>query len=124
MTIGLSQEPWGCPLHILLKRWTNEPPLICLLFFPRLGVFYNGYGVNFGLGFAGALLPRLGLLTDLNVLLLPGMEEGFAFEHKSLLTRALSNRTDIQIGYKLICGEYPFGVQWHLLPLLDVLWRW
>jgi hypothetical protein len=52
------------------------------------------------------------------------MEEGFAFEHKNLLTWALSNRMDIQIGYKLIFGEYPFGVQWHLFPLLDILWRW
>ena len=102
------------------KRTTIDLPVV----FPRLGVFYNGYGVNLGLGFTGTLLPRLGLLTDLNVLLLPGMEEGFAFEHKNLLTWTLSNRTDIQIGYKLICGEYPFGVQWHLLPLLDVLWRW
>ena len=102
------------------KRTTIDLPVV----FPRLGVFYNGYGVNFRLGFAGTPLPRLYLLTDLSVLLLPGMEEDFAFEHKSLLTWALSNRTDIQIGYKLICGEYPFGVQWHLLPLLDVLWRW
>ena len=102
------------------KRTTIDLPVV----FPRLGVFYNGYGVKFGLGFTGALLPRLGLLTSLNVLLLPGMEEGFAFEHKNLLTWALSNRTDIQIGYKLICGEYPFGVQWHLLPLFDVLWHW
>ena len=64
------------------KRTTIDLPVV----FPRLGVFYNGYGVNFGLGFTGTLLPRLGLLTDLNVLLLPGMEEGFAFEHKNLLT--------------------------------------
>ena len=102
------------------KRTTIDLPVV----FPRLGVFYNGYGINFMLGFTGALSPRLGLLTDLNVLLLPGMEEDFTFEHKNLLTWALSSRADIQIGYKLICGEYPFGVQWHLLPLLDVLWRW
>ena len=102
------------------KRTTIDLPVV----FPRLGVFYNGYGINFRLDFAGTLLPRLDLLTDLNVLLLPGMEEGFAFEHKNLLTWALSNRMDIQIGYKLIFGEYPFGVQWHLLPLLDILWRW
>ena len=102
------------------KRTTIDLPVV----FPRLGVFYNGYGVNFRFGFAGSLFPRLDLLTDLNVLLLPGREEGFAFEHKNLFTWALSNRTDIQIGYKLIFGEYPFGVQWHLLPLLDILWRW
>ena len=102
------------------KRTTIDLPVV----FPRLGVFYNRYGVNFRLGFAGSLLPKLDLLTDLNVLFLPGMEEGFAFEHKNLLTWTLSNRTDIQIGYKLIFGEYPFGIQWHLLPLLDFLWHW
>ena len=102
------------------KRTTIDLPVV----FPRLGVFYNGYGINLRLGFAGVISPRLGLLTDFNILLLPGMEEGFAFEHKNLIIWALSGRTDIQVGYKLIYGEYPFGGQWHLLPLLDILWRW
>ena len=55
------------------KRTTIDLPVV----FPRLGVFYNGYGIKIRLGFAGVISPRLGLLTDLNVLLLPGLEEGF-----------------------------------------------
>ena len=101
-------------------RTTIDLPVV----FQRLGVFYNGYGANFGLDFTGTLSPKLSILTDFDMLLLPGFKEAFALEHKNLLTWALSNRTNIQIGYKLVYGEYPFGTQWHLLPLLDVLWRW
>ena len=102
------------------ERTTIDLPVV----FQRLGVFYNGYGANFGLDFTGTLLPKLSILTEFDMLLLPGFKEAFAFEHKNLLTWALSSRTNIQAGYKLVYGEYPFGAQWHLLPLLDVLWRW
>ena len=101
------------------ERTTIDLPVV----FQRLGVFYNGYGANFGLDFTGTLSPKLSILTDFDVLLLPVFKETFAFEHKFLLTWALSDRTNIQVGYKLVYGEYPFGAQWHLLPLLDILWR-
>ena len=112
LTIAYSSEE-------LDERTTIDLPVI----FQRLGVFYNGYGANFGLAFTGTLLPKLSILTDFDMLLLPGFGEAFAFEHKNLLTWALSNRTSVQVGYKLVYGEYPFGAQWHLLPLLDILWR-
>ena len=28
------------------------------------------------------------------------------------------------LGYKMVWGEYPFGQQFHMLPLADVQWAW
>ena len=91
-----------------------------------MGVFYNRYGLNFGLDLKGTLSSKLNIFTDMNILLLPGADENLALEHKSMLTWKTSERTRYQIGYKLVYGEYPFGNMLHLLPipLLDIIWSW
>ena len=42
-------------------------------------------------------------------------------EHKSLLIWEKSEKIQIQVGYKLVYGEYPFGNITHLLPFNIVL---
>ncbi len=104
------------------ERTTIDLPLI----FPRMAVFYNGFGVNFGVIFQGSLSSKLSMLTDMNFLFLPGAKEDLAIEHKSLLTWKASEEIRYQIGYKLVYGKYPFGDMWHLLPipLFDIIWSW
>jgi len=104
------------------SRTTIDLPII----FPRLGVYYNGYGINMGMNINGNILPKINLLTDLNILILPGADEDMSFEHKSLMTWHYSDKTKVQLGYKLVYGEYPFGSMWHLLPvpLFDIVWSW
>ncbi|MEE9167751.1 MAG: hypothetical protein V3U24_09890 [Candidatus Neomarinimicrobiota bacterium] len=93
--------------------------------FPRLGVYHNTYGMNLGLDFLTKVTKRTELVTDMDALLLPGLDEGtFAFEHKGLLIWNKSSRFQVTVGYKLVFGEYPFGTQWHLLPLFDLQWGW
>ena len=91
-----------------------------------MGVFYNGFGLNFGVDMNGTLSSNLSIYTDFNVLMLPGADEDLAMEHKILLTWKSSQTTRYQIGYKLVYGEYPFGSMWHLLPipLFDLIWSW
>ena len=100
------------------ERTTIDLPLV----FHRLGVYYNGYGVNFGLDVGGNLTSRFDYMTDVDIFLLPGADENFAFEHKSLIIWNKSKKFQIMFGYKLVFGEYPFGMQWHLLPLFDMQW--
>ena len=104
------------------NRTTIDLPII----FPRLGVYYNGHGLNLGMNINGNVLPKINLLTDLNILLLPGADEDIFFEHKSLMTWYYSEKTKFQLGYKFVYGEYPFGSMWHLLPipLFDIVWSW
>jgi len=100
------------------ERTTIDLPLV----FPRLGFYYDGYGVNFGLDVGGNLTSRFAYITDVDIFLLPGADKNFAFEHKSLIIWNKSKKFQIMFGYKLVFGEYPFGTQWHLLPIFDIQW--
>ena len=100
-------------------RTTIDLPIV----FPRLGVYYNGYGFNAGADILNRLTKRINLLFDTDLFFLPGFKEGdFAFEHKGLLYWNKSSRFQVCLGYKLVYGKYPFGTHWHLLPLLDFQW--
>lgn len=99
------------------KRTTVDLPVV----FPRLGVYYSGYGVNGGVDILRKATKRIEMLVDADILFLPGFDEGsFAFEHKGLIIWNKSSRFQLSLGYKLVYGEYPFGTQWHLLPLFDL----
>ncbi|MBL7075464.1 hypothetical protein ISS37_09535 [candidate division KSB1 bacterium] len=100
------------------SRTTIDLPIV----FSRLGVYYNGYGVNAGADVLRDVTKRVDFLIDADVFLLPGLDEDFAFEHKGLIVWNKSLRFRLAFGYKLVFGEYPFGTQWHLLPLFDLQW--
>lgn len=105
----------------LNDRTTIDLPLV----FPRLNVFYQGYGFRGGCNLEGKLVRRWNYLADVDVFYYPGADEAMAFEHKGLLLWTKSQRFQLCFGYKLTYGEYPFGTQWHLLgPLFDLVWAW
>lgn len=100
------------------SRTTIDLPIV----FPRLGVYYNGYAVNLGADLLQQLTKKLQFLSDVDLILLPGADEDFTFEHKGLFIWNKHSDFRILVGYKLVYGEYPFGTQWHLLPLFDLEW--
>lgn len=95
------------------------------LVFPRLNVFYQGYGFRSGCKLEGKLVKRWSYLVDIDGFYYPGANEKIAFEHTGLLLWTKSRRFQLCFGYKLTYGDYPFGTQWHLLgPLFDLVWAW
>ncbi len=100
------------------ERATIDLPII----FPRMAAYRQGYQVNLGLDLLGQLLGRWGYGADIDLFLTPGLDQSFAFEHKGLALWRKSDRFELLLGYKLTFGGYPFGDQWHLLPLLDLQW--
>ena len=55
---------------------------------------------------------------------MPSGRGRYTFEHKMLLVWSKSQKFRFLFGYKLIAGEYPFGIQAHLLPALDIQFGW
>lgn len=103
------------------ERTTIDLPLV----FPRLNVFYQGYGFRSGCNLEGKLVRRWNYLVDADIFYYPSADEKMAFEHKGLLLWTKSLQFQFCFGYKLTFGEYPFGTQWHLLgPLFDLEWAW
>lgn len=103
------------------ERTTIDLPLV----FPRLAVYYHGYGFRIGIDLQGKITRRWNYLLDSDLFLIPAAEENMAFEHKGLVLWNKSQRFQLCIGYKLVYGKYPFGTQWHLLfPIFDFQWAW
>ncbi|MCX6303699.1 MAG: hypothetical protein NT040_01905 [Bacteroidetes bacterium] len=100
------------------KRTTIDLPVI----YPRLAVFYNEPEFDVGIDFRGYFIPRLGWLFNIENFIICGTEENYFAENKFVLAYTSKKETlRIEAGYKLCFGKYPAGPQWHLLPVLDLV---
>ncbi len=111
--IGLSAKK-------LDKRTTIDLPLA----YHRLAPLYNGFGFRTGIDMDGKISNKLSYLVDVDLHILPGMEGSYAFEHKGMISWDKSDRFRLSAGYKVVHGEYPFGVDTHLLPYLPMAETW
>jgi hypothetical protein len=103
------------------EKTTIDLPLV----FPRLSVFYHGYGFRGGVDLTRQMSEHWNIMMDADLFFYPKAEEDFAFEHKGLVLWNKSNGFQFCGGYKLAYGKYPFGTQWHLFaPIFDVQWGW
>lgn len=108
--------------HRLDERTTIDLPIV----YSRTGVFYHNYGLKLGGDLQGKVFGRWNFLADADLFYYPtaAADINFAFEHKGLLSWNKSRSFQLCLGYMLVYGEYPFGTQWHLLPLADLQWAW
>jgi hypothetical protein len=99
-------------------RTTIDMPLI----YPRLAVFYNQPEFDAGIDFRGQFIPRLGWLFNVENFIVCGTEQNYFMENKGVLAYTSKKQSlRIEAGYKLCFGRYPAGPQWHLLPVLDIV---
>ncbi len=102
------------------ERLTVDYPMA----YPRILTLMNGWALNMGLDGRYALSNKWQLLADGDFFVIPGMDDDRFFEHKLLFARRISRKLSIESGYKLSWGEYPWGTQWYLVPVVDLVWNW
>ncbi len=99
-------------------RTTIDMPVI----YPRLAVFYNQPEFDAGIDFRGQFISRLGWLFNVENFIVCGTENNYFLENKGVLAYTSKKETlRIEAGYKLCFGRYPAGPQWHLLPVVDLV---
>ena len=91
---------------------TIDVPLV----YPRLAVYYNGWGLRLGADYVAPIKGRWSGFVDGDVFMYPGSASALFFETKVLLIWTKSSRLRFMVGYKITYGEYPFGSQWQILP--------
>jgi hypothetical protein len=91
---------------------TIDIPLV----YPRLAVYYNGWGLRLGSDYVAPIKGRWSGFVDGDVFLYPGSSSALFFETKVLLIWTKSSRLRLMVGYKLTYGKYPFGSHWQILP--------
>ncbi len=92
------------------------------ILFPRMAAYQNGYQLNLGIDLLQELPVIKRIWIDADLFITPGFDQPLAFEHKGLTVLSRKGRLGLLVGYKLTWCDYPFGTQWHLLPLVDLQW--
>jgi hypothetical protein len=90
--------------------------------YPRLVVFYNQPEFDAGIDFRGKFVPHFGWLFNVENFIVCGTPQNYFMENKGVLAY-ISKKESLRIeaGYKLCFGRYPAGPQWHLLPVIDIV---
>lgn len=103
----------------------DERSLIDLpLLYHRLGVYYNTWGLDFGIDIYRKLTEKFWVHTDIDLLLLPGFSGSYNVEHKLLLIWKKSEKIRFSTGYKFIYGEFPYGNEARVLPYFPLIESW
>jgi len=112
--LGMSICP-GCELD---KRHIVDLPLV----YPRMAIYHYGIAANSGVDLDYNFSDKISIKTDFELLFLP--EENIFLEHKLLCNYHLSIKHIVSAGYKLTHGNYPYGKQLDIFPLIDFSWQW
>jgi hypothetical protein len=97
---------------------TIDLPII----YPRLAVFYNQPEFDAGIDFRGKFVPRFGWLFSIENFIVCGTPQNYFMENKGVVAYTSKKESlRIEAGYKLCFGKYPAGPQWHLLPVVDLV---
>ena len=103
---------------------STMPTMDLPLVFPRSSAYHHGVAFQVGVDLDAHLWRGLWYLVDVDLFLMPGGEGNFALEHTLMLSWRFTRGFAAHLGYKMVWGEYPFGQQFHMLPLADVQWAW
>jgi hypothetical protein len=100
------------------ERLSVDLPII----YPAMGEFFNGYKFNIGADARYNVSDQFSVLLDGDAVIIP--TEDIFWESKLLGEYQLNDKCGILLGTKLTYGNYPFGTQTRLLPLIDITYRW
>ena len=106
------------------KNLSDDATIDLPIAYPRLSIYFNGFLFKLGGEYYRQINEKLFYVIDYDMFLMPNGRGRYAFEHKSALIWSKNKRFRALLGYKLIAGEYPFGTQAHLLPVLDFQFGW
>jgi len=100
------------------ERLSVDLPII----YPKMGAYFNGHKFNLGADARYNVSDQFSVLLDGDAVIIP--TEDIFWDTKLLGEYQLDNQWGILLGAKLTYGNYPFGKQTRLLPLLDIIYRW
>ena len=91
------------------------------IFYPRLSHLFNKCTFKIGADIKGKIVRKWIYMADFQLYIIPIKENNFFMEHTGTIMCALGKNARLKGGYKICFGEYPFGNQWNLLPVIDIV---
>lgn len=108
-------------IGVALGNEAPDPRLLIELpsAFPRTLLHHEGLQFVIGSDLESQLAGKWYYWIDVDIFITPTSDYTFAVEHKLLITRRGSDRRQFSIGYKLTGNQFPFGLMWNIIPIID-----
>ena len=110
---------FGAALHSVGEAL---PSIDLALVYPRSAHWVHGFVADIGLDLEGNLVGPLGYGLDLDVFLVPDGDASWHIEQGAYLRWRMTTSSQLLVGMKATYGQYPFGTQQDLLPVVDLQW--
>ena len=95
------------------------------LAYPRTAVLRSGLALQTGVVFHGSFAARWQYEWKSGFWILPTLDDHrWAYEEQMMLRFLPKPNRALQLGTICTITEFPYGLQWHLLPTLDARWFW
>lgn len=103
---------------------SSWPSIHMPLAYTRTAAYQDNLATALGVQLDGRLIGSLYYRLDVDGWVLPLSEAKWATEAKTTLHWRPSDRFTFQGGATAVMGAYPYGNSWHVLPAVDLIWRW
>jgi len=117
-------------IPIIFNSYKKFPTIDMFLLYTRTAPFHGDFIYTLSLDIDGQIYKSLYYSIDfdyynnlpINIYNSEGISSNY--EHKFMLIWKNSPNFSIYAGYKLIYGNYPYGSQLNIVPLIDFAWGW
>jgi len=92
--------------------------------YTRMAALHDGISFTGGLDLRGKVYDILWYRIEFDVWGMVRDEGTWAIEHVLQATLRTSEVFSIDLGYKVVIGDYPFGRDAHMFPVFDLNWAW
>ena len=83
------------------------------------------FSINAGFHLDGPIGDRFGYELGAWYWFLPAVSEGnWSVEQRSVLSAQIGSLCWVQAGALTVVGDYPYGRNWNMLPVVDFKWQW
>ena len=114
----------GISFSVKFDKLDSRSSIDLPVIYPRLAVFYNQPVFDMGIDLRGKFSQRFGWLFNVGNFIISNTTHNYFLENKGILAyTSKKQKLRIEAGYKLCYGKYPAGTQWHLLPMIDLIFR-
>lgn len=90
--------------------------------FRATNLYQNTVSVQLGVGWEYFFTEKLGFRMWSKAWFYPLAEQKWTLEEKDVLLLQLSESSQAAFGCNIVLAEYPYGIQWHILPSFDWVW--
>jgi hypothetical protein len=88
--------------------------------YPRIASCFSGYSFDAGIELRGKIWKSFFYMASSDLFLMPGMKGKWEVEQSGSLVWRYKRRLAVSAGVRYTAGEYPFGFDWMVFPLIEV----